>query len=200
MPTRTEDGRAFTGQYRIDAQARPEGLSLRLSLDADLLLRLVTDTGGPSLELARLAPRAAPTLSLRHHRLGVATTLLGLAAVLGSLLWLSLPANERVRETPPPSFTLPDLPPPAQPSALTPPAPLQPSPLPAPPVIHLESTPEAPAAPALAPAPPAVSRPRVTAAPPTPVAPVAPPAAPKAVVERPATPPAHVLDLFDDTK
>ncbi|MET0410312.1 MAG: hypothetical protein ABW217_03400 [Polyangiaceae bacterium] len=212
MPTRTEDGRAFTGQYRIDAVTRPEGLSLRLSLDADLLLRLVTDTGGPSLELARAAPRDAPTLAWRRHRLGIATTLLGLAVVLGSLLWLSMPASERASDAPPASFSLPELPPPAQPSALTLPAPMPP---PAPPVIRLEPVREAPASPAApsraapspaAPssaalhAPPAVPRPRAAATPPVSDRPVAPPAAPKPAVERPATPPADVLDLFDDTK
>lgn len=203
MP-RTEDGRAFTGQYRIDATARPEGMSLRLSLDADLLLRLVTDTGGPSLELAGIAPRRAPTLSWRRNRLGIVTTLLGLGFALGSLLWLSSPPSEPASDMTLPS-ALPELPP--APPALVLPAPLQGLPPPAPAVIRLDPSPE-PASPAPAAAPvaaaplaaPVAARAPVPAQPPAaPRAAAAAPAA-KAPLERPATPPADVLDLFDDTK
>lgn len=214
MP-RTEDGRAFTGQYRIDATARPEGMSLRLSLDADLLLRLVTDTGGPSLELAGIAPRAAPTLSWRWHRLGIVTTLLGLGFALGSLLWLSSPPSEPARDRPS-SSALPELPP--APPALVLPAPLpSPPPPPAPPVIRLEPAAAVPAATTAVPAattavpvaaPVAAARVATTVAaraqapaqPPAPPRPAAAAPAANAPVERPATPPADVLDLFDDTK
>lgn len=192
MP-RTEDGRAFTGQYRIAARARPEGMSLRLSLDADLLLRLVTDTGGPSLELAGLAPREAPTLSWGRHGLGIVVTLVGVGVALASLLWLAAPPREPAPKAPAP-FTLPELPAAPQPSTLAPPAP--PSEPPAPAVIRLEPVPDT----LPTPLPPAPPRPR--AAPPQPAAPkpALPPPAPKAAAERSAAPASDVLDLFDDTK
>lgn len=199
MP-RTDDGRAFTGQYRIDAQTRPEGVSLRLSLDADLLLRLVADTGGPSLELAGVVPRDTPALSWQRNRLGIVMALLGLAVAVGSLLWPSAPPRERAYDAAAPAFTLPQLPPPAQPSALAQPEPPRPPP-PAPAVIRLDPVPEAPAPAAATPVPPAVERARAAPAPPpAPPKAAAPPAAPKPRVEPSATPTTDVLDLFDDTK
>lgn len=187
-------------------------MALRLSLDADLLLRLVTDTGGASLQLAGIAPREAPTLSWRRHRVGIVTTLLALCFAVGSFVWLSSPPGAPT-DVAPAHPALPELPPPP-PAPLALPEPVLQRPPPAPPVIRLEPVPEPPAA-ASSPSP-VVQRPRALApasVPPGPVPPAsrpaapapaapAPPASPPAAapVARPATPAADVLDLFDDTK
>jgi hypothetical protein len=197
---KAEDGRAFIGQYRIEARPRPEGVSLRLSFDADILLRLATDTGARArLELADVAgtSEAPPTLSWRRHGVGIAFTLLGLSVALASLVWLahSPPSADEVAPWPPPSLPEPPLaePHPLQPAAPAPP--LEPA-KPAPPVIRLDPAPPIPAPPiARAPLPRALATAPPPKRPPAQVVPAAPPA-----LERPATAKGDGLDLFDDTK
>jgi hypothetical protein len=196
---KAENGRAFVGQYRIDAEPGSHGMSLRLSLDADILLRLATDTGGGfgQLEVADIAGMRAepPTLSWRRHGIGITLTLLGLGVALASLVWLTArPRDVRDDARPAPLPSMPE--PPPRPSATAPSLPV--APVPAPPVIRLEPTPS-PAASALG--PPAAGTAAATRKPAATTPPPLPPAVPHtALATRTTTAPTDPLDLFDDTK
>jgi hypothetical protein len=192
------DGRVFTGQYRIEAQPRAEGLSLRLSFDADILVRLADDAEAsrPRLEVADVAGASdAAAAPARRRRVRVALVLAGLGFSLAALVWLP----ERPVTSPDASSTLarplPDLPAPL---------PETPAPPQAPPVIRLDPVPVVPLP--LVPGPleprpviPPRAAPPVPAHKPTSVQPpsVQPPVP---ATTRAVKPPADVLDLFDDTK